>query len=349
MYRYEAKEYIKTNPDVFLVLDNKTAYGNSSNPGYICPICGSGSGSNGTGMTSKDGIHFTCWANDCFRKNDILDIIGKVHGLTKYNDKLRKACELYGIDYADLKCDPDYKKGAPKQYPKHTATTTPTKRREQREHSEQTDHLDFFRRCVERRHETDYLTKRGISEEIQDRFWIGFFNYWRSPTAIKSGKNPPYSPRIIIPTSRYSYVARDTRPDAIIKYMDEGQSHIFNLKALTNMTTPVFVTEGEIDALSIIELGYSAIGLGSISNIELLVNHLREHRPEQPLLIALDNDVPGWDATERLERELKELDIKYYVLINEINSDYKDANERLIADRDGLREAVEKAVNRYIV
>ena len=29
--------------------------------GYICPVCGSGSGPKGTGITSKDGnIHFTC-------------------------------------------------------------------------------------------------------------------------------------------------------------------------------------------------------------------------------------------------------------------------------------------------
>ena len=348
MYRFEAKERIKTNPDLFLKLDNRTVYGNSSNPGYICPICGSGSGNNGTGMTSKDGIHFTCWANNCFDNSDVLDIIGKVHGLTKYNDKLRKACELYGIDYSELQCDPDYKRSTPKQYQQHSTPATTVRRK--RDQSERTDYLDFFQRCMNHRYETDYLTKRGISEETQDRFWIGFSFNWRSPTALKRGKHPPSSPRIIIPTSRYSYVARDTRPYATTyTKMKEGQSNIFNLKALTNLTTPVFVTEGEIDALSIEELGYSAIGLGSISNIELLVNHLREHRPEQPLLIALDNDVPGWDATDKLERELKELGIKYYVLINEINGDHKDVNERLIADRDGLREAVEKAVNRYIV
>ena len=93
---------------------------------------------------------------------------------------------------------------------------------------------------------------------------LGYDGAWISPKAIKDGKNPPASPRIIIPTSRHSYVARDTRQDADKKFkaMNEGAAEIFNIKALQE-DAPIFITEGAIDAISIIEAGGQALALGS--------------------------------------------------------------------------------------
>ena len=67
-----------------------------SGKGYICPICGSGTGKNGTGITTKDNIHFTCWKG-CYTSTDIIDIIGMQYGLNEYKDKIEKACDLMGI------------------------------------------------------------------------------------------------------------------------------------------------------------------------------------------------------------------------------------------------------------
>ena len=352
MYRKEAKEYIIEHPEIYLKLDNVSEYGNGGNPSYICPICGSGTGKNGTGITTMDGKHFFCWANHCIWNNDVLDIIGKVYGISRYNDKLQKACEIYDIDYNALECDPGYSKtnkkanSAPHDEPLHFEKNM--REVKNKENTNRIDFLNFYKSCIEHRRETDYLVNRGISYETQDRFWIGYFPFWRSHTAIARGKNPPMSPRVIIPTSRYSYVARDTRPYATAyTKIKEGQSEIFNYKALKHLTSPVFITEGEIDALSILELGYTAVGLGSTSNIDLLVNHLKANRPIKPVLIALDKDKLGWDAAEKLQARLKKLEIEYYCLISEINGEYKDPNERLIADRDGLRKALDEAVRRY--
>ena len=69
----------------------------NSKQGFICPICGSGSGKKGTGITTKDGIHFTCWAG-CFSNADIIDIIGLEQGLTEYRDKLTAAARELNID-----------------------------------------------------------------------------------------------------------------------------------------------------------------------------------------------------------------------------------------------------------
>ena len=47
------KDIIKANAFTILKKASKT--------GYVCPICGSGSGNKGTGITTQDGIYFTCW------------------------------------------------------------------------------------------------------------------------------------------------------------------------------------------------------------------------------------------------------------------------------------------------
>ena len=73
MNREQAREEIRHRAKEWLTPDK-------SGKGYICPICGSGSGRNGTGITTADGIHFTCWAG-CFSSADIIDIIGLKNGL----------------------------------------------------------------------------------------------------------------------------------------------------------------------------------------------------------------------------------------------------------------------------
>ena len=67
-----------------------------SGKGYVCPICGSGSGKHGTGIITKDGVHFTCWRG-CYTSKDIIDIIGLKYGVTGYKEKLEKVCEEMGL------------------------------------------------------------------------------------------------------------------------------------------------------------------------------------------------------------------------------------------------------------
>ena len=89
MNREEARQYIIQRGKEHLHPDK-------TRKGYVCPICGSGSGSKGTGITTKDGVHFTCWAG-CFTNADIIDIIGLETGATDYNSKLQAAASEYGI------------------------------------------------------------------------------------------------------------------------------------------------------------------------------------------------------------------------------------------------------------
>lgn len=330
MSREQAITEIKSNPGFYLKQDG-------SKKGYICPCCGSGSGKNGTGMTSKDNVHFTCWSCGNIQNNDIIDIIGIESGLTEFNAKLNKACEVYGIDLADPAGGTYQNQKKNEQYTHNSIHTT------DKVEEPETDYTAFFleaNRCIKH---TDYPQKRGLSEAIIDRFNLGYAPSWKHH---KAPDHAPESPRLIIPTSDFSYIARDTRPylspdQEQYKKMKTGEVHIFNEEALKTATRPIFITEGEIDALSIMEVGGEAIAMGSTSNINKLLSLLEAEKPAQPLIIALDNDEAGKKAADTLKKALEALTIDFCEV--GIVGTHKDANEALIADREALKEAVIKA------
>jgi len=291
-----------------------------SGKGYICPICGSGSGKNGTGLTTKDGEHFTCWAG-CFQSADLIDIIGLEHGIAtdddrRYPEKLRIAAEELGIP---LEEEPE---------PRQKRTTA--------QEDFAPDLMDYFKSAAQQINATDYWQKRGLSAATVKRFMLGYDPAWRHPKAPRA----PATPRLIIPTSRESYLARDTRseiPEEQKQYSKSkvGSVHIFNASAIEKATTPIFIVEGEIDAMSIIEVGGEAVALGSTSNDKKLLALLGSQT--QPLILALDNDDAGRKCEERLSAALP----SSYRL--NVAGQYKDANERLIHDREGLAAVVASA------
>ena len=132
--------------------------------------------------------------------------------------------------------------------------------------------------------QTDYLKKRGVSQELAQKFEIGFIPKWVNPTTvIKEGKELTPTPRLIIPTSSNSYLARDTRPSEDIsanekKYVKvkQGNAHIFNAAALANDNKPIFIVEGELDALSILEVTDKAQAVALGSTLQKIDNAIQE-------------------------------------------------------------------------
>jgi len=333
--RQQAVDFIRSHPEQYLELakDKKS---------YICPICNSGTGQNGTGITSKDNIHFTCWAG-CYKNSDIIDIIGLQYSLTEFTDKLNKAAELYGIDIKKLN-------NASWTWEEATLGRTPRAAANSSKDSTAPS-SDFFKRANSNLDKTDYYSQRGISRATADKFKLGYIEKWRHPKA----PTKPASPRLIIPTGKESYIARDTRADAEIpaeqrKYTKSkvGQVNIFNLETLRTAAEPIFITEGEIDAISIYEAGGAAVALGGVSNINKLAEAVKEAKPKQPLILALDNDSPGKEASRKLytllqDAELKAAGVRACNLTAPLYDKYKDANEYLQADREGLTMAVASA------
>ena len=304
MKRNEAKNYILENATKLLEKDK-------SGRGYICPLCNSGSGKNGTGITTQDNIHYTCWACGEIQNADIIDIVGLEYGLTEYNEKLAKAGELLGITVEN---DP----GA--------ISSTGNQKQAEKTPKQENDLTAFFKACSDNLEKTDYFKKRGLSLETVKRFNIGYCEAWKHPKAPTA----PASPRLIIPTSPTSYLARDTRQE-VKEYAKQkvGETHFFNIEALEG-EAPIFIVEGEIDALSIIEVGGEAIGLGSTNNVDKLLEILKTKRPKKAFILALDNDDPGKKAQAKLKEGLEDLGLNY--IENDIAQGFKDSNEALIAD-----------------
>lgn len=322
----EAKEEIKRRAADYLQRD-------SSGKGFVCPICGSGTGPHGTGITTKDGEHFTCWAG-CFSNADLIDIIGleklgiPADDNRRYPEKLHAAAAELGIFLQENTKPVQNRSTAAEDFAPEPAAA-PTE-----------DYTAFFKEAE--RHITEpaaaaYLQSRGLSLETARRFNIGYCEAWRHPKAPRA----PATPRLIIPTSAESYLARDTRaeiPEEQKQYSKSkaGTVHIFNAAALAAAKSPIFVVEGEIDAMSIAETGGEAVAIGSTSNIKRLLSITGSTRPAQPLILSLDNDAAGKKAEQQLADSLREQGITFYRL-NAAGS-YKDANERLINDRQGLEE-----------
>lgn len=346
MNREQARQYIIDRGKDHLTPDR-------TRKGFICPICGSGSGSHGTGITTKDGVHFTCWAG-CFTNADIIDIIGLENGLTDYNSKLQAAAAEYGITIEsyhrstaqeDFSPAQEYQKQAGSKRHTQESTHSNTYTTPQ----EEPDCSSFFLQAHEAIERTSY--HRGLSRSTLDRFNVGYVESWKHPKAPKMEA----SPRLIIPTSPYSYLARHASERDYINYRGEvenkskvGKVRIFNAGAIDTATSPIFVVEGELDAMSFYEVGGEAIGLGSLSYTRLFIAELEKRKPKEPLIIALDNE-PDPAKQEKVEKAvaelaegLKRLDIPYYRL--DVAKPYKDANEALNTDREAFRAAVAGAV-----
>lgn len=328
MNREQAKEYLKLNckPDLFLE--------KAKRKGYICPNCGSGSGEKGTGIEEqpdKPG-YYKCFKCDLY--GDIIELYKKAEKIDNDAEAFNALYELYEIEVDDQN-QPKNKQNAQTQQHKHNNTNTTAQTQEEQPEE---DFTAFFLEANKNLGKTDY--HRGISLETLNRFKIGYVEQWRHPKAPKA----PASPRLIIPTSKSSYLARDTRadiPEEQKQYSKSkvGKAQLFNIKALYTSDKPIFIVEGEIDALSIIDAGAEAIGLGSTSNkrkfIEILKDGLKEDkRPKKPLIAALDNDAAGKKANKELIDDLKELNIDCYNF--DISSPYKDANEALNANREAF-------------
>lgn len=329
--RLDIERYIKERAAEYFKRDR-------SGKGYICPICGSGGGANGTGITEnkKSRGHFTCWGRGaCFRNADIFQIIGLQYGLKDFNEQFDRACEIFRIDV-----DGGRPSATLRTPPKNQTDNKNGGNKSMNENEEVKDFTEFLRQAAANLSMTDYY--RGISVDTLKKFGVGFMPEWRA------NDKAPLTPRLIIPNDGGGYLARDTRAsltEAEAKYskMRQGKTALFNSAALNQTSKPVFVVEGEIDALSIIDAGGEAVALCSVANINKLIEAIKERQSAgvkiMPLIICMDNDSPGEVARKNIDSALKNIDFFSYVHMA-LPESCKDANEFLMKDRVKFMEWV---------
>ena len=335
MDREQAKDYVKGYLPEYL-----ESHGYSTRRPFCC--LNPAHPDNNPSMSydrKRNKVH--CFA--CGADYDLLDLVGFEYGLTDQREIFDKAYSLYGVDVqsrssaaADFK--PVVQNQSKSGQYTHTHMdihTTPAE--------ESKDYLEYFKACQSNLQQTSYYRQRGISEETATRFMLGYEPSFTAWERDQNGNNVKTTwAALIIPTSRSSYAARNTDPNADKRNRwrkSKGGANLFNIKALEAATKPIYIVEGELDALSIIEVGGEAVGLGSTDNWRKLTKLLETKRPAQPLIIALDNDEDGQKTSGELEAELERMGITFY-RIDPYNGS-KDANEALMADREAFTSAIE--------
>lgn len=334
MDRQTATEAIKERlTDYVEGITERSKKGNKK--AFVCPLCGSGTGKSGTGAftITPEGNSWKCFA--CDKGGDTLDLIGYVEGIDDYNSKLTRAGELFNLDI-DMATEYQNQSKSGQVADTHSSIHT----------SVDGNYIEFYKKANSNIGNTTYAKDRGLSDSILSRFKIGFVEDWKHPNAPE---NVTGSPRLIIPVTQTSYLARDTRKD-IPEYQKQyaktkvGGSNIFNGRAfIEHGDRPIFVVEGEIDALSIMEVGGLAVGLGSTSNAKKLAELVKGKELARPLILALDNDPRGKKAQEQLEGFLQAQKTPYTVA-KLTEGTAKDPNEMLVRDRVAFEKLVEEAV-----
>jgi replicative DNA helicase len=326
MNRDQAKDYINQQAPDFLP--------RASKKGYICPKCGQGS-TKGFGIVKDEKTgRYHCFGG-CELHEDVLGLYGVANGLDSkadFDKIIRGAADYYGLRLDES--EPPRRSTAREDF-----APAPAQYQNQPKSEPSEDYTSFFLEAHRALDQTDY--HRGLSRSTLDRFNVGYAPSWKHPKAPRMEA----SPRLIVPTSAESYLARYAGAGNYTNYQGQvenkskvGKVHIFNAEALQQASRPVFIVEGELDAMSIVDVGGEAVGLGSTSYVKLCLAEVEKRKPSQPLIIALDNDQAGSKATLELENGLAELG--FFSYRGNPAGEYKDANDRLMQDRSGLAAAV---------
>lgn len=331
MSREEARKHINARPltDFVPLTPNRKAGKNH----YICPVCNSGTGPNGTSAFHiyPDTNRAIC-EKGCFTSKG-QDTLGALRTLWACSETEALTRAGYTLDNSPIKNNDN------------------TKHQEHKEHQAKprADYTLFYRKAHEDLKASpealEYLHGRGIADDSIERFNLGYCAAWKHSTS-------PYSTptrRIIIPRTAGTYTARlmdkprNAWEEARKKQVEGSQKELFNLEALDGAETP-FIVEGELDAISLYQAGASAvIGIGTINNAGVILEEAKKH-PGKVFVLALDNDPdkegggnPGREAQEKLAHDMEAAGLRVMSLkTGTFYGGAKDGNEAFRTDPEAL-------------
>lgn len=345
----DASAAVKQETEVLLpeILDvaQKPVNGKTS---YICPFCGHGKGGDGLAIIpSKNGRH-TGTSLKCFGcdfTGSIIDVVMQREKVT-YRQAVEELAKRLDIEIEDS-AEPVQRDSKAQRHP-----DTQGERADFTEyHSITRDYLFRSPKALE------YMQKRGITAEtLQKCDGVGF-----DPQADPGGKGHP-APRMIFFKNEYQHynsrvIEGEGLPvvDSYYKKMKPAgimETGFFNYDTIHDADTSVlFVVEGEIDALSLIQAGCRAVALSSYGRSDAFAQYTAYHRPSHDVrfIIALDNDADR-RTHEKVQNTANRLTDKlhaigYAAITFPISGTYKDANDALCHDPDYLKEQIRHAMN----
>ena len=255
----------------------------SKNGLYVCPLCGSGTGAKRTGAFSIDssGERWKCFS--CNESGDIYDLIAKVEHVTA-----QAATRIVINRYGDAATEAGMTESRPAPA---SAPSAPVVH----------DYAAFLNECAAALPGSpaeSYLQARGLTIETMQRFGLGYDAQHQTVTI-------PYD------TQGGYYIQRSINPYATAKYynLSGATMPLFNAAALYSSAPVVFVVEGAICAISIMQEGGAAVAISGTGGISKLRKQLESKPTAAALIVCLDNDDAGRKATEEMEAMLSKLGV----------------------------------------
>ena len=317
-----------------------------ANTGYICPECGNGSGSDGTGFTLKEfDSHVGGKCYKCGEYFNVIKILAKHYHLDAKDDFFKivhHACADFNI---------------PVSFDDFDEPTGKTKRGKTKWQCDEKEISDSELKFI--REDLDTSTKpleklleaiktwRGLPLDTLLKFNCRLIWEWTPP----SSRTKPYTPtaRMILPCSDSAYLARMFQPvEATLprdkqeffrgkEKMHAGHKKLFNPDAL-KAKSPVFVVEGYIDCMSIDYTGYPCVALGAATRGDLLIDAVAKMINKPQIIILLDADATGRENAPKLLEELIGLQCPAVVRFLSDADDKTDCNDILVNEgADNLR------------
>lgn len=144
--------------------------------------------------------------------------------------------------------------------------------------------------------------------------------------------------RVIIPIffngEAQSYTARRTDNSQKGKYKKALGGYYLNMDYLKQEhDEPIFLTEGEFDAIILEQMGFKAIALGTAANARTFMQSLTAYPKAKDIqfISMMDNDDTGQQVAELLK--------EYDVPVGIVEQPYKDVNEWYLASKAELKES----------
>lgn len=251
----------------------------------------------------------------CGCRYNTFDLISIDNHVTEFRDAYKIGCNIFFEGDAPERVQPVVKPRKKEEPPK--------------------DYFEDFQICRRRfvgSPAERYVNDRGISTETARRFWLGYNpSFWFGSSCRA----------LVIPVSRYSFTARNMDKTGD-RYRTRGKkTALFNVKALKESDSPLFIVEGELDAISIIEAGGQAIAIRGAPNNNNFISAVLANKPKAPLILLPDNDETGEKSTEERAELLEKNKIPFVVRRLEVEG-CKDANDVLRRDRILLKQFVER-------
>ena len=250
---------------------------------YVCPLCGSGTGSHRTGAFSitKDGQRWKCFG--CDRGGDIFDLCAEYEHVTA-SDAAKRIIDLYGSAATQT--------GSPRQSTAAEDFKPEAIEPAAAQPRSYADEIARYAAALEGSPGQSYLEGRCLTLETMKRFNLGYDANRRDVTMPYNKEGTYYGRRSIDPNAarKHDNLKGVTMP-------------IFNLAALYTSDI-VFVVESPLCAISITQVGGAAIAISGTGGKNRLCEQLKRKPTAAALILCLDNDEPGRKATEDIGRGL---------------------------------------------